>query len=149
MLGYRKKSFADAHAHLSKLRANLADFATLKALQQLLCREIVRTEKKIRDLKAERKAVMKAGGQRAGRRSSILLGRIEKVRHCAYVWRCFGDAIAFLYMDKFALKQCYYSTKHAGAKQTAGFLSDKSGLATEIAWLEFALEQKTRLCWST
>src|SRR5262245_2343567 len=70
MLGYRKKSFADAHAHLSKLRANLADFATLKALQQLLCREIVRTEKKIRDLKAERKAVMKAGGQRAGRRSS-------------------------------------------------------------------------------
>src|SRR5262245_65484351 len=107
MLGYRKKSFADAHAHLSKLRANLADFATLKALQQLLCREIVRTEKKIRDLKAERKAVMKAGGQRAGRRSSILLGRIEKVGHCAYVWRCLGDGIGLLCVETSDVEDCH------------------------------------------
>jgi hypothetical protein len=143
MLGYRKRSFADAHGMLATLRANLADLGTLKALQQLLYREIVRTEKKIRELKAERKGVMKAGGRRAGRRSSILLHRVEKARHCAYVWRCFGDAIAFSYMDKFALKHCYYSTERARVKQSAGFLSDKVGMATEIAWLEFALDQKT------
>jgi hypothetical protein len=95
MLGHRKKSFADAHAMLITLRANPIDLATLKALQQLLCREIVRTEKKIRELKAERKAVTTTGGKQAKRRSSILIARIEKIRHCAYVWRCFGDAIAF------------------------------------------------------
>jgi hypothetical protein len=141
MLGYRKKSFVDAHAMLATLRGKPTDLATLNALQQLLCREIVRTERKIRELKAERKAVMTTGGKRAKRRSSILLDRIEKIRHCAYVWRCFGDAIAFSYMDRFALKQTFYSTEHPHEKQNAGFLSDKVGLATEIAYLEFALEE--------
>src|SRR5262249_5336403 len=122
-------------------RANFADLPTLKALQQLLCREIVRTEKKIRDLKADRKAITTIGGKQAKRRSSVLLARIEKIRHCAYVWRCFGDAIAFSYMDRFALKQTFYSTEHPHEKQSAGFLMDKVGLATEIAYLEFALER--------
>ena len=43
-------------------------------------------------------------------------------------------------MDRFALKQTFYSTKHSREKQSAGFLLDKVGLATEIAYLEFALE---------
>jgi hypothetical protein len=128
---------------LRVLRANRDDLETLKSLQQLLCREIVRTEKKIRELKAERKATMDMGGRHAAKRSSILINRVEKVRHCAYVWRCFGDAIAFTFLDKFGLKQCFYSTEHTGEKQSAGFLSDESGLATEISWLEFALEQNT------
>jgi len=143
VLGYRKKSFADAHAMLTALRGNTTDLATLKALQQILCREIIRTEKKIRELKAERKAVLTTGGKRAKRRSSILLARIEKIRDCAYVWRCFGDAIAFSYMDRFALKQTFYSTEHPHEKQRAGFLLDKVGFATEIAYLEFSLERKT------
>jgi hypothetical protein len=141
MLGYRKKSFADAYAMLTTLRGKPTDLATLNALQQLLCREIVRTERKIRELKAERKAVMTTGGKRAKRRSSILLDRIEKIRDCAYVWRCFGDGIAFSYMDRFALKQTFYSTERPHEKQSAGFLSDKVGLAAEIAYLEFAQEK--------
>src|SRR5260370_23796907 len=141
MLGYRKTSFADAHAMLTTLRGNLTDLATLKALQQLLCREILRTEKRTRELKAERKSVTSTGGKHAKRRSSILLARIEKIRQSAYVWRCFGDAIAFSYMDRFALKQTFYSTERPREKQSAGFLSDKAGLATEIAYLEFALEK--------
>jgi hypothetical protein len=141
MLGYRKNSFADAHAMLTTLRGNPTDLATLKALQQLLYREIVRTEKKIRELKVERKAVTTTGGKRAKRRSSILKARIEKIRHCVYVWRCFGDAIAFSYMDRFALKQTFYSTERPREKQSAGFLSDKVGMTTEIAWLEFVLEK--------
>jgi len=140
MLGYRKKSFADAHAMLASLRDDLSDLGTLKGLQQLLYREIVRTEKKIRELKAERNAVTTTGGKQAKRRSSILLSRIDKIRHCAYVWRCFGDAIAFSYMDRFALKQTFYSTERPREKQGAGFLSDKAGRATEIAYLEFAFE---------
>jgi hypothetical protein len=141
MLGYRRKSFANAHAMLTRMRGNPTDFGTLKALQQLLCREMVRTEQKIRELKAERKGVTTTGGKRAKRRSSVLVARIERVRHCAYVWRCFGDAIAFSYMDRFALKQTFYSTDRPHEKQSAGFLVDKVGLATEIAYLEFALER--------
>jgi hypothetical protein len=44
-------------------------------------------------------------------------------------------------MDRFALKQTFYSTERPREKQGAGFLSDKVGLATEIAWLDFALEK--------
>jgi hypothetical protein len=141
MLGYRQTSFADAHAMLATLRGNLTGLATLKALQQLLLREILRTEKKIRELKAERKAITMTGGKLVKKRSSILLDRIEKIRHCAYVWRCFGDAIAFSYMDRLALKQTFYAVERPREKQGAGFLSDKGGLATEIAYLEFALEK--------
>jgi hypothetical protein len=141
MLGYRKKSFARAHSLLNTLRANLDDLDTLKSLQQLLFGEVVRTERKIRELKSELKNVIQAGGANAAKRSSGLRSRIEKVRQCAYVWRCFGDAIAFLYMDKFALKQCFYNVENGNPKQDAGFIADKSGLPNEIALLEFALQQ--------
>lgn len=141
MLGYRKKSFARAHTMLTTLRTNLDDLGTLKALQQLLLQETIRAEKKIRELKFERKNVVRSGGGRAAKRSSFLENRIEGLRQCAYVWRCFGDAIAFTYMDKFALKQCFFSTESRNAKQGAGFIADKSGLNNEIALLEFVLER--------
>jgi hypothetical protein len=142
MLGYRKKSFARAHAILEALRTNPKDVGVLLTLQQLLCREILRTEQRIRELKCELRGVGEAGGASAPKRSSILKSRIEKVRQCAYVWRCFGDGIAFIYMDKFALKQCFYSIENTTAKQDAGFISDKRGLADEISLLEIALQNE-------
>jgi hypothetical protein len=140
MLGYRKKSFRRAHGMLSTLRADLEDLDTLKSLQQLLLGEIARAERKIRLLKSELKSIAHSGGAKAAKRSSVLNARINRVRQCAYVWRCFGDAVAFTYMDKFALKQVYYSVDKPSAKQDAGFISDKSGLANEIAMLHLALQ---------
>jgi hypothetical protein len=127
---------------LNALRTNHDDLDTLKALQQLLCREILRAERKIRELKSELRNNKNTGGAIAGKRSSFLTNRIEGVRQSAYIWRCFGDAIAFTYMDKFALKQCFYSTKTPTVQQGAGFIADKVGLANEIALLEFALEKE-------
>lgn len=63
--------------------------------------------------------------------------RLEGYRHAAYIWRCFGDAIAFLYMDKHALKHTFYHTDKVTPKQSAGFLG-KTGMAHEIALVEFA-----------
>jgi hypothetical protein len=142
MLGYRKRSFSHAHALLQTLRANREDFATLKELQKLLLREVIRAEKKIRELKTELKTKEGMGDRAAARRSAYLEKRIEGFRQCAYIWRCFGDAIAFLYMDKFALKHCFYSTENTNAKQDAGFIFGKQGLANEIALLDSALEHK-------
>jgi hypothetical protein len=139
MFGYRKHSFSSAHALLQTLRANLEDLATLKELQKLLLREVIRAEGKIRELKAELKT-MKGPDRAAARRSSYLENRIEGFRQCAYIWRCFGDAIAFLYMDKFALKHCFYSTENTNAKQDAGFILGKEGLANELALLDSALK---------
>ena len=118
------------------------DLASLKSLQQLLFREIIRTEKKIRQHKAELRGVQENGGERAPKRSSYLKNRIEGYRECAYVWRCFGDAIAFLYMDKHALKQVFYNVDNLKPRNDAGFLAGKEGAANEIAYLEYALEKE-------
>jgi hypothetical protein len=142
MLGYRKRSFADAFGLLEALRANQEDLTSLKKLQQLLFREIARTEKKIRELKAKLKGIQKTGGKQIAKRSSSLKHRIEGYRQNAYIWRCFGDAIAFLYMDKHALKQVFFNIENPNPKNNAGFIMGKEGLAMEIAHLEFALEQE-------
>jgi hypothetical protein len=142
MLGYRKRSFADAFGLLEALRANQEDLTSLKKLQQLLLREIVRTEKKIRELKAELKGIQKTRGNQVAKHSSYLKHRIEGYRQNAYIWRCFGDAIAFLYMDKHALKQVFFNIENPNPKNDAGFIMGKEGLAMEIAHLEYALEQK-------
>src|SRR5271170_1720430 len=140
MLGYRKRSFAQAHAMLQTVRANLGALQTLKELQKLLLREIIRAEKKIRELKTELSTINGTANRAVARRSSYLQSRIEGCRQCAYIWRCFGDAIAFLYMDRFALKHSFYSTENMNAKQDAGFIAGKQGLADEIAVIESALE---------
>lgn len=62
--------------------------------------------------------------------------RISEYRHLAYNWRCFGDGIAFLFMDKFALKQTFLNTDKPFAKQGAGFLSGKEGLQSEWKLVE-------------
>ena len=125
---------------LQTLRADLEDLATLKELQKLLLREVVRAEKKIREHKAELKTIMGAVHSAAAKRSAFLGNRIEGFRQCAYIWRCFGDAIAFRYMDKFALKHCFYSTQNTSARQDAGFILGKEGLANELQLLDSALE---------
>ena len=44
----------------------------------------------------------------------------------------FGDAIAFLYLDRFALKHVFYNTKNTNPKQEAGFISGSTGFPFEI-----------------
>jgi hypothetical protein len=139
MLGYRKKSFLRAHELLTRLRSHLDDMDVLRKLQQLLVREIVRAERKGRQIRGDLKAVQGNAGT-TSKKASSLKRRLDKVRQVAYVWRCFGDAIAFVYMDKFALKQSFYSIHSTNPKQGAGFLADKQGLAGEVNLVETALE---------
>ncbi len=139
MLGYRKKSFATAHSLLHELRSNLQDMEKLRSLQRLLTHEIVRTEKKNREVRGRLKAVQGNAGSSKRKRAASLQNSLRKIRQAAYIWRSFGDAIAFSYMDKFALKQCFYS-QSMSPKQPAGFLSGKPGFDLEVRVLEAALD---------
>jgi hypothetical protein len=140
MLGYRKRSFGRAHALLRTLQANLEDLEVLRELQKLLLREVMRAEEKIRELKSEVRKITEAEDTATAKRVEYLNNRIEGSRQCAYVWRCFGDSIAFLYLDRFSLKQCFYSTETPHPKQDAGFILGKEGLANELTLLESALK---------
>ncbi|WP_210168403.1 hypothetical protein [Afipia sp. Root123D2] len=110
----------------------------LKSLQKLLIKEITRAERKIRRSKSILRTCDTAQAQEA---STALQERIEQYRHLAYTWRCFGDAIAFLFMDKFALKQTLFNTHNVNAKQDAGFIADKEGLSKEWSIMENLLDK--------
>jgi len=125
---------------LRRLRDNLEDLEALRELQKLLLHEVTRAEEKIRQLKSELRKITGAKDSAKVKRLGYLNNRIDGFRQCAYIWRCFGDAIAFLYLDRFSLKQCFYSTETPNPKQDAGFILGKEGLANELLLLKSALE---------
>jgi len=129
MLGYRRTSFRKAHNLLASLRRDLSDFDSLLSLQRLLASEIMLAEGKVSDLRKRLKSDPNDAGVKR---------RLEGHRHVAYIWRCFGDAIAFLYMDRHALKHVFYNTNNVSPKQSAGFLG-KEGMGHEIDIIEFAI----------
>lgn len=138
MVKRRSTSFARAHALLKELKtphpvmddafyATPCQLQALRSLQKLLIKEIIRAERKIR----RSKYIVNTFEAVASENTDKLKDRIEYYRHLAYIWRCFGDAIAFLFMNKFALKQTLFSTHNNKTKQNAGFLADKEGLSGE------------------
>lgn len=138
MIGYRQRTIKEAFNMLQRLRRNVDDTHTLLTLQELLVREIMRAENRIKFYKAE---IRETTPHRTNRRSAWLNTRIGSLRYLNWIWRCFGDAIAFSYLDKHALKHVYYDTRTVEPKQDAGFLLGKPGLDTELEVLKALLEQ--------
>lgn len=112
------------------------DFVSLKNLQLLLIDEIKRAERRVRELKSEARQMATSA---TARKLKSLEKRTAAAQTLIFVWKCFGDGIAFIYLDKYALKHTYLSATNNNAKQTAGFLLDKSGFDSEWALLESAM----------
>ena len=62
-----------------------------------------------------------------------------------FIWRCFGDGIAFLYIDKYALKHMLYDSTDYSVKQQAGALSGKVGFRLEWRLPNSLLTTRKRL----
>jgi hypothetical protein len=118
----------------------MEDLKTLRDLQKLLVYEVMRAEDDIARLKSGLRKAGESQDTATTKQLKYFNNRIEGFRKCVYIWRCFGDAIAFLYLDKFSLKQCFYSTESLNPKQSAGFIRGKLGLQNEISLLESALQ---------
>lgn len=136
MIGFRKKSFWRAHALLHALKEDDRNLDILRDIQILLIKEIMRAEVQIKARKTELRALQTG----AESRRKFLTTRIESLRNVVFIWKCFGDALAFLYMDKFALKHTFYSAQEFKIKQDAGFLSGKEGLSAEFGLVLDALQ---------
>ncbi len=139
MPSYHRSAFSQAYALVDALRTDNSDFDALRGLQQLILHEVARNERIIRQTKADLKEATAEDAQSAVRRKNLLERRVESSRQCAYICRCFGDAIAYSYLDKHALKHTYFSTESTSVRQGSGFVSDKTGLSVEIELLEDAL----------
>jgi len=71
--------------------------------------------------------------------ATLLKDKIAHLQRCdndcqwlLYLWRCFGDAIAFSYLNKWAIKPFLYNDKTPDVKQTAGHITGKDGFYREL-----------------
>ena len=118
---------------LSTIRNEPADLKTLFELQKLLIAEITLAERRVQENKAHSNA-------ERGKRSAYYEKRAKAHRHSIYYWKAFGDAIAFLYCDRFALKHVYYNTHNAKVRQDSGFISGSAGFQKELDALRKLVE---------
>ena len=134
MFGYRRASFGKAVAMLSTIRNHPHDLKTLLRLQELLIAEIMLAEERVKENKGFAKA-------ERGEKSAYIEKRAQAHRQSIYYWKAFGDAIAFLYNDRFALKHVYYNTHNLNVRQDAGFISGAKGFEQEFIILKTLLDR--------
>ena len=142
MISYYKKHILNLADRLQNLDPQSDDFNALIETQLYILKCIVKTEEKINGRKEELqrlKATLRKSrlGKKAAAETKKSIRdkktRIDEYRWLLYIWRCFGDGIAFKYLNKWALKSMMYEHKSPEPKQSAGYISGKEGLYKEFA----------------
>lgn len=108
------------HCEIHDFSSDLDNLTHLLEIQRRLIGAISKAEREIREAKKSD-------------------GDPRDWQYVRYNFLCLGDCLAFLYMDRFALKQTYFDVNSMNPKQSGGFISDKSGHETEVTWLEKAI----------
>jgi len=144
MLGYYKNHVLRLSARLQELHAEPDNLQLLLSLQRDILRRILHTEARISEyrerwltLGAQIKdgRLPKQDAARLKRKLSAADATLKQYQWLLYVWRCFGDGIAFAYVNKWAMKPLLYNVQNAYAKQGPGNITGKEGLKGEIALL--------------
>lgn len=152
MIGYYKQAILKASALLNKVHKDPDDLDCLLDLQSFLVQKIKQAEKKISGHKAEIKKLQKTlkkerlskeNAKEVKARISRIKERIEQYRYVLFVWKCFGDGIANIYFDKYALKHTLYKTEDYMPKEEAGFITGKKGFRMEWAIIKASIEHNT------
>ena len=149
MIGRRKKPFLEMVRLLRLIEADQDDLASVRALNLLILREVLRAEAKQNEHKAALRQLRRQ--LRTGRASKGVsrtlktklkrtAGFIDRCERQIYIWKCCGDALAFIYLDKFSIKHAFFDTDRFEIKRDAGRLSGKDGLVGEVACLFSALD---------
>jgi hypothetical protein len=142
MLGRYKKRILRLVDSLRRLECESENVEALVTLQGELVWLIKRTESRIAELRdgvGANTAQLKGGRhpkQESNRLKKLIdedKKRIDEYQYLKFIWKCFGDGIAFIYLDKFSLKHAFYDTTDYLPKQDAGALSGKEGLKREWA----------------
>jgi hypothetical protein len=148
VLHYRRKPFDQIQKLVREISCAPERVEKLLLCQQMIYREIVGAERHILRHKIDRqnsRTILRTS--RPSRATSVGLkkriksieARIDAYWQSIYIWRCFGDALAFVYLDKYAIKQTYFETATENPKQHVGYISGKAGVAHEMAVVESAI----------
>lgn len=149
IIGRRRRTFIELANLLRAVECNPEDLVIVQNLNIAILKAVIRTEKDIlrhkgnlkwfrTDLKTGRNAV----------ETTILIRRRIKETE-AYVaryvsqlwlWKLFGDALTYSYLDKFSIKHAYFDVDEFQVKRDAGMVHGKSGLPNEIGLMLSAIE---------
>ncbi|MGO1160861.1 hypothetical protein ACTOV4_02760 [Brucella sp. C7-11G] len=125
--------FRYAHFLLLKIKKQNNPEMDLIVLQNFLFINILEFERKIKFLR-RLKPFYSVSKER--KEKNIFTRRL-----LIYICKCFGDSLAHLHLDKYALKQTYYSTERDSRQQDSGFLGGKKGTDAEWKKLEIAIQK--------
>ena len=149
MIGQRKKTFFELHTLLRAIEADQDDFARVRQLNLMLLKEILRSERSIgRHKSAINTLRLQLRTARGSRKEANQVRRaisrteryVDGYYQQRYIWKCFGDGLAYTYLDKHAVKHSFYGTDTYDVKPSAGMLGGKDGLMSEVACLFSALD---------
>lgn len=143
-LGRHRSQILHFSERLQALYAEPHDLALLESLQVSLLASIKRTERRIsiiRSRHAEQKRTLstarlpKADASRVKAAIRTCESSIKNYLWLLSIWRSFGDGIAFIYLDKWAVKPLLYNVENPDAKSPPGGVLGKSGQRKELAVL--------------
>lgn len=149
MLSRYRPSIYKLTEMLRALEASPSDYALLFDLQKELLSRIKRTDARIAALKVKRKALVqqkKAGARKeeAKRTKDAIAATSDAIidaQRLLFFWRCFGDGVAFIYLNKLALKHMLYNTHEYSVKEAAGAILGKVGLRKEWSILKLIISR--------
>ena len=119
------KAFFNPKASLLAQKNDALRLTRLLGLQELLISEITLAETRVRQNK-------KRARNAHGRTAEHFSRRAKSLQDVIYYWKTFGDAIAFIYLDRFALKHVHYNVHNLSPRSNAGFISGSAGFAREV-----------------
>jgi hypothetical protein len=144
MLGRHRSQIILYSEQLQRLQDAPHNLKLLESLQLSLLQSLKRTERRIaaiRNLRTELKRVFhtkrlsKADASRAKVSIRTYDSKIKDYRWLLSIWRSFGDGIAFIYLDKWAIKPLLYNIENPDAKNPPGSVLGKSGQRKELSAL--------------
>ena len=142
MLGYYKRHVLRLASLLQRLRVTPTDLDLLEHLQREILGRLLHTEAKIAEYKSSiaedkrrlrHERLPKPLATALKREIERLRARVDDCNWLLYVWRAFGDGIAFTYLDKWAVKSALYDNATGREKELPGHLTGKIGLTNELA----------------
>jgi hypothetical protein len=148
MIGQRKGTFSLLHGLLRGVEADPENLQLVLALNKRILAAVLTAERAILRLKKIQQSLHEQLRlhRKPKEETAAIRSRITDVQRLIdshydeiYVWKCFGDGLAFTYLDRFALKHAHFETDSQQIKLGAGMLTGKSGLAKELLVLESAI----------
>jgi len=148
IIGRRQRIFFRLVDRLRAVEADRENMVLLKDFNGLIIRAVIKTERDIIRHKARAKALkisLRSGRQTREQSNEIrrqiaaTKTRVERYEDQMYLWKLFGDSLAHLYLDKFAIKHTFYDTETYTMKPGAGMINGKEGFIREVGLMLDAL----------